>query len=339
MSRTLLVTGGAGYVGSHVAVELVRRGHRVVVLDNLQQGHREAVPAGAELVVGELGDRVSLRALFRARRFDAVLHFAANSLVGESMTKPFRYLGDNVVNALALAETMVEHEVKRLVLSSTCAIFGDPERVPIDEDVAIRPANPYGESKYLIERILDWTDRVHGLRFASLRYFNAAGAHPDAPIGEDHSPETHLIPIALEAALGIRPEVAIFGTDYATPDGTCVRDYIHVCDLAEAHVRVLDALENGSHRYNVGIGRGYSVREVLDSVRRVTGVRLRIRTAPRRAGDPPALVASPGKIRRELGWEPRYTDIDAIVATAWAWRKAHPRGYASPPQAGALAAD
>ena len=327
MSRSYLVTGGAGYIGSHVVVDLLARGHRVVVFDNLQQGHREAVHADAELVTGDLADGGALRALFRRHAFDGILHFAANSLVGESMQQPLLYVGDNVSNALNLIRVAIDHDVRRFVLSSTCAIFGLPSRVPIDEEVEQNPANPYGESKLIIERILRWADEVHGFRSACLRYFNAAGAHPEVPIGEDHAPETHLIPIALQAVQGQRPHVEIFGTDYDTPDGTCIRDYIHVCDLSDAHVRVLDALEQRSCRYNVGIGRGYSVREVLDAVRRVTGHPLPAKIGPRRPGDPPALVAAADRIRGELGWQPRFTSLDDIVGTAWAWRAAHPNGY------------
>jgi UDP-glucose 4-epimerase len=328
MSRTYLVTGGAGFIGSHVVVDLLMRGHRVVVFDNLQQGHREAVHPDATLLVGDLSDCESIRRLFGEFRFDGILHFAANSLVGESMRKPFLYIGDNVTNALNLIRAAIEYEVGRFVLSSTCAIFGLPSRVPIDEEVDTNPANPYGESKLIIERILRWADEVHGLRSACLRYFNAAGAHPDFGIGEDHSPETHLIPIALETVLGHRPHVEIFGDDYDTPDGTCIRDYIHVCDLSDAHIRVLDALDEGSCRYNVGIGHGYSVREVLDSVRRVTGHALPARVGPRRPGDPPVLIAAPDRIRKDLGWEPRYTQLDQIVGMAWKWRAEHPNGFA-----------
>jgi UDP-glucose 4-epimerase len=331
--ETLLVTGGAGYIGSHVVHELLDRGHRVVVLDNLSQGHREAVPSGASLIVADLRDRAALDLLFGEYRFDAILHFAANSLVGQSMREPFRYVGDNVIAALTLIETAITHGVRRFVLSSTCAIFGEPERVPIDEEVAKRPANPYGESKLMIEQVLAWADRIHGLKSACLRYFNAAGAHPTHPIGEDHSPETHLIPIALEAALGQRSHVEIFGDDYPTPDGTCIRDYIHVLDLADAHIRVLDRLHEKSWRLNVGIGRGFSVREVLAAVRRVSGQPVPERIGPRRAGDPPVLIAAPGRIQAALGWQPRYTDLDEIVATAWAWRSRFPRGFATQPLA------
>ena len=329
MSRTYLVTGGAGFIGGHVVIDLLMRGNRVVVFDNLQQGHREAVHGDATLVVGDLSDCGALRQLFSDFRFDGILHFAANSLVGESMHKPFLYVGDNVTNALNLVRAALEHDVRRFVLSSTCAIFGLPSRVPIDEEVDKNPANPYGESKLIIERILRWADEVHGMRSACLRYFNAAGAHPDVDIGEDHSPETHLIPITLETVLGHRPHVEIFGDDYDTPDGTCIRDYIHVCDLSDAHLRVLDALDEGSCHYNVGIGHGYSVREVLDSVRRVTGHPLPARIGQRRPGDPPVLVAASDRIRRDLGWNPRFTELDEIVGTAWNWRAAHPNGYAT----------
>ncbi len=333
MSRLYLVTGGAGYIGSHVVVALLARGDRVVVFDNLQQGHREAVHPDASLVVGDLADTAALHHLFGRHRFDGILHFAANSLVGESMQRPFRYVGDNVTNALNLVRTAVEHDVRRLVLSSTCAIFGLPARVPIDEDVPANPANPYGESKLIIERILRWADEVHGLRSAALRYFNAAGAHPEFPIGEDHAPETHLIPICFEVVLGQRPFVEVYGDDYPTADGTCLRDYIHVCDLADAHLRVLAALDDGSCRYNVGIGRGYSVREVLDAVRRVTGHPLPARIGPRRPGDPPVLIADPARIRGELGWQPRFAALDEMVATAWRWRAAYPQGFARRQQA------
>jgi UDP-glucose 4-epimerase len=327
VSKTLLVTGGAGYVGSHTVVELLARGHKAIVFDSLYQGHREAVAKEATFVHGDLADRSAIAAVFKAHKIDAILHFAAHALVGESMTKPLRYVGENVVNALNLIEAAVENKVGKFVLSSTCAIFGTPARVPIDEDVPKAPVNSYGEGKLAIERILHWVDQAHGLRSACLRYFNAAGAHPTADIGEDHSPETHLIPIALDVALGKRPQIDVFGTDYPTPDGTCVRDYIHVCDLADAHVRVLDALDEKSRHYNVGIGRGYSVREVIGAVRRVTGTPVPERIAPRRAGDPPVLVAAPERIKRELGWTPRYTEIDAIVASAWKWRRAHPNGF------------
>jgi UDP-glucose 4-epimerase len=327
MAQTLLVTGGAGFVGSHVAHELMARKFKVVIIDNLQQGHRRAVPEGAVFVEGDLADRAGLDSLFKQHRFDAILHFAANSLVGESMKLPFKYLGDNVTNALNLIQAAVDHDVKKFVLSSTANLFGDPERMPIDESAKIDPGSPYGESKFIVERLLHWADRIHGLRSACLRYFNAAGAHPDGSLGEDHDPETHLIPIVLDAAMGKRSHVEIFGSDYATPDGTCVRDYIHVCDLADAHVRVLDKLTRESCRYNLGNGKGYSVKEVIDTARKVTGAKIEVRMGARRAGDPPTLVASADRIRTELGWQPRFADLESIVRTAWEWRRRHHNGY------------
>jgi UDP-glucose 4-epimerase len=263
----------------------------------------------------------------REHRVDAVLHFAANSLVGESMRDPFKYLGDNVVNALNLLRAAIDAGVRKFVLSSTSNLFDQAERMPIDEDTAINPGSPYGESKHLVERILHWADRVHGMRSACLRYFNAAGAHPDGSLGEHHDPETHLIPIVLDAALGKRPHVEIFGDDYPTPDGTCVRDYIHVCDLAEAHIKALDVLVARSCRYNLGNGQGYSVKQVIDTARRVTGRNIPVKTGPRRPGDPAVLVAASARAMQELGWTPRHASLEAIIATAWAWRYKHPDGY------------
>jgi UDP-glucose 4-epimerase len=324
---TLLVTGGAGFVGSHAVRELVDRGFDIVVADNLNQGHIAAVHPKVELVQIDLADRAALGRLFERRKLSGVMHFAASSLVGESMAKPFLYLRDNVVNALNLIECCVEHDVKRFVLSSTANLFGLPDRIPIDEDAAIDPGSPYGESKYAIERALLWADRVHGLRSACLRYFNAAGAHPDGSLGEDHHPETHLIPLVLDAAAGRRPHIEIYGTDYPTPDGTCIRDYVHICDLAVAHALVLDVLKERSCRYNLGNGRGYSVREVIAAVRRVTGCDLLVREGGRRPGDPPVLVASSNRIRTELGWVPRFPELETIVAHAWGWRRRNPAGY------------
>lgn len=327
MSETILVTGGAGYVGSHAVIELLDRGYKVVVLDNLQQGHREAVPERALFVHADLADKAALTKLFTQHRFDAIMHFASNSLVGESMRKPLLYVGDNVSNAVNLIEQAIAHKVGRFVLSSTANLFGQPDRMPIDEETRIDPGSPYGESKLMIERILAWADTVHGLKSACLRYFNAAGAHAGGLLGEDHDPETHLIPLVIQAALGQRPHVEIYGTDYPTPDGSCVRDYIHVTDLADAHIRVLAALTTRSCRYNLGNGQGYSVRQVIDTVRQVTGVNVIAKEAPRRPGDPAVLVASSAAIRRDLGWAPRFADLKTIVETAWDWRKRHPRGY------------
>lgn len=325
--ETILVTGGAGFVGSHAVRELVDRGFRVVVVDDLSLGHRAAVHPSATLVTLDLADRAALARLFESHRFFAVLHFASRSLVGESMTHPFRYLRDNVVNALNLIELCVDSGVKRFVLSSTANLFGEPDGAPIDETARIEPGSPYGESKHLIERILLWADRVHGLRSACLRYFNAAGAHPDGSLGEDHAPETHLIPLVLDAAAGRRSHIEIFGTDYDTPDGTCIRDYIHVCDLAVAHALVLDLLAERSCRFNLGNGKGYSVRQVIDAAARVTGRSIPVKEGPRRAGDPPALVAASALINKELGWKPRFGDLETIVRHAWAWRQGHPGGY------------
>ena len=323
-----LVTGGAGYVGSHLVLALVERGEEVVVLDNLRQGHRAAVPPEAGLVVGEVGEPALLREVFSGSRFDAVFHFAALSLVGESMREPLRYCAENVANSLRLAEAAVRAGCRKFVLSSTAALFGDPERVPIDEEARLAPTSAYGESKLMVERGLEWADRVHGLRSACLRYFNAAGADPAGRIGEDHEPETHLIPLAIGAALGTRPPLTVFGTDYPTPDGTCIRDYVHVSDLADAHIRVLDLLEERSVRYNLGSGTGYSVRQVIETVERIGGRPVPHSYGPRRAGDPAVLVASSERIRREIGWAPRFGALDDIVRTAWAWHAAHPRGFA-----------
>jgi len=323
-----LVTGGAGYVGSHLVLALVDRGDQVVVIDDLRQGHRAAVPAAAELIVADLADRRRVEEVFAAWRFDAVFHFAALSLVGESMREPLRYCAENLANSLRLAEVAVRAGCRKFVLSSTAALFGDPKRVPIDEEAELLPTNAYGESKLMVERGLAWADRVHGLRSACLRYFNAAGADPAGRIGEDHEPETHLIPLAIGAALGTRPPLTVFGQDYPTPDGTCIRDYVHVSDLADAHLRVLDGLSQRSLRYNLGNGTGYSVRQVIEAVERIGGRPVPHSYGPRRAGDPAVLVASSERMRRETGWAPHLGALDDIVRTAWEWHAAHPRGYA-----------
>jgi UDP-glucose 4-epimerase len=327
-----LVTGGAGYVGSHLVLALVERGDRVVVLDDLRQGHLGAVPPGAELVRADIADRRALAEVFAARRFEAVFHFAALSLVGESMREPLRYCRENLANSLGLAEAAVEAGCLRFVLSSTAALFGDPERTPIDETAPLAPTSAYGDSKLMVERGLAWADGAHGLRSACLRYFNAAGADPGGRIGEDHEPETHLIPLAIGAAFGTRPPLTVFGTDYPTPDGTCVRDYVHVTDLADAHLRVLARLEHGSCRYNLGSGTGYSVREVIEAVERVGGRPVPHHFGERRAGDPAVLVASSERLRRDTGWAPRFGALDDIVRTAWAWHEAHPRGFDDRPR-------
>jgi len=325
----VLVTGGAGYIGSVVAAELLQAGHEVVVLDNLSHGHRQAVPQGAELVVGDLADRGALDRLFRSRAVDAVIHLAALIEAGESMKAPELFFRNNTANALTLLEAMLAAGVKRLVFSSTAALFGNPERTPIVEDDPVHPTNAYGESKLLVERMLGWFHRIHGLGYASLRYFNAAGAsRPDQ--GEAHQPESHLIPRILAVALGRAEHANIFGTDYPTPDGTCVRDYIHVSDLARAHLLALEGLAREPSRpliYNLGNGQGFSVREVVEVARKVTGHPVPVIESPRRAGDPAVLIASSEKIRRELQWQPRFPDLETIVESAWQWHRTHPDGY------------
>ena len=322
----VLVTGGAGYIGSVATEILVRKGYEVLVFDNLQQGHRAAVAEGAQFIEGDLKDMASIDAAISGFQPDAVMHFAANSLVGESMEKPFLYLNDNVVNALNLLQSMDAHGVGKIILSSTANLFADPLRMPIEEDERIIPGSPYGESKGIIERFLHWLSVTRGLKFACLRYFNAAGATQEH--GEDHNPELHLIPIILQVALGKRQKVFMFGDDYDTPDGTCIRDYIHVEDLIEAHVLALEALDSGNRVYNLGNGKGFSVKEVIEAARRVTGHAIPAEVAPRRPGDPATLVAGSEKIKSELGWNPRYTDVEAIIQTAWDWHSRHPGGYA-----------
>jgi UDP-glucose 4-epimerase len=327
VSETILVTGGAGYVGSHCVAALIRGGARVVVFDNLEHGHRAAVPKEATFIEGDLADAALVSRVVSKHRIGAVLHFAAYALVGESMSDPFKYLGDNVTNALNLIRATTEAGIRKFVLSSTCNLFGKPDRIPIEEDAAIDAGSPYGESKFITERMLHWADKIYGLRSACLRYFNAAGAHPDGILGEDHDPETHLIPIVLDVALGRRPHVQIFGDDYPTPDGTCVRDYIHVCDLADAHLKALEILETRSCHYNLGTGHGYSVKQVVEAARRVTGRGIAVKIGPRRPGDPAMLVASAARAMRELGWAPRHPSLEEIIATAWRWKREHPAGY------------
>ena len=327
MTQRFLVTGGAGYVGSHLVQALVERGDNVVVLDNLRTGHRAAVADGVQLAVIDLADTNAVDALLSEGPWDAVFHFASLTQVGESMRLPFHYLIDNGMNGMRLIEACVRHGVSRFVLSSTCAVYGTPATVPIPEDAPQNPESPYGEGKRFIERALYWADRIHGLRFAALRYFNAAGADPAGRIGEDHRPETHLIPLVIDAALGRRPELDVYGNDYPTPDGTCIRDYVHVNDLADAHIRAVDRLERGSITLNLGIGSGHSVLQVIDAVERVSGRRVPHRICPRRPGDPAALVASAQHAQQELRWRPRFADLDEIVRTALLWREAHPNGY------------
>ena len=322
----ILVTGGAGYIGSITVAELVREGHAVTVFDNLSNGHRKAVVQGANLIVGELADSNRLAETFAKGEFDAVMHFAAFIEAGESMNAPERFFRNNTANTLTLIETMLRAGVQRFVFSSTAALYGSPETVPISEDAPLHPTNAYGESKLLVEHMLAWMNRIHGLRYASLRYFNAAGA--TAELGEAHNPESHLIPLVLQAAVGKRSNISIFGTDYPTPDGTCVRDYIHVADLARAHLLALHALERREKLiYNLGNGNGFSVRQVIDAARRVTGQPIPVVECPRRAGDPAVLVASSGKIQSELGWQPQFPNPEEIIRSAWEWHRRHPDGY------------
>ncbi len=324
----ILVVGGAGYIGSHMCKLLREAGEEHVVFDNLEQGHREALQ-GSPLFEGDLRRPEDLAEAFRRYPIDTVMHFAAYIAVGESVQQPGKYYRNNVAGVLNLLEAMVEAGVDRLIFSSTAAIFGDPQYLPIDEDHPKSPTSPYGDSKWAVERMLEAFDQAHGLRSVCLRYFNASGADPDGVLGEDHRPETHLIPAVLLAVLGKAPKVRIFGTDYDTPDGTCIRDYIHIMDLADAHLLAVRHLRGGgpSERFNLGNGRGYSVREVIESVERVVGREVPKEEAPRRPGDPARLVASSQKAERLLGWKPRYPDLDTIVRHAWNWRQAHPDGY------------
>jgi len=322
----VFVTGGAGYIGSVVVEQLVLAGEEVVVFDNLYQGHRAAVHPDAHFIAGDLADADAIRQALLQQRPDAIMHFASYTLVGESMQQPLRYMRDNLVNAANLLEYSVAAGVRRFILSSTANLFDDPVRMPIDEQERIVPGSPYGESKFFIERMLHWFERIYGLRYAALRYFNACGDTPER--GEDHTPETHLIPVVLQVALGQRPAVTIFGDDYPTPDGTCVRDFVHVLDLAQAHLLAMEALERtGSRTYNLGNGNGFSVLQVIETCRRVTGHPIPHTISPRRAGDPATLIASSERIRRELGWQPRFTDLEAIVRSAWEWHRQHPHGY------------
>jgi UDP-glucose 4-epimerase len=329
MPGRYLITGGAGFVGSHMVAALRARGDACVVFDNLSTGHRAAVPPDVRLVEADLNDVAALDATLADGAWDGVFHFAALSLVGDSMRDPARYFGENVGNGMRLVDACVRHGVRRFVLSSTAALFGTPERSPIDEEARIDPGSPYGESKWMVERVLRWAEQIHGLRYAALRYFNAAGADPAGRLGEDHRPETHLIPLAIDAALGRRPPLSVFGSDYATPDGTCIRDYIHVSDLATAHLAALERLETGSVTYNLGSAAGNSVLEVIRAVERVGGRPVPHTIADRRPGDPASLIAASARITRETGWQPKFTVLDDIVATAWHWRLAHPDGYAT----------
>jgi UDP-glucose 4-epimerase len=319
----ILVTGGAGYIGSVCVEDLLNRGHEVTVFDNLTEGHRNAIDKRAKFIQGDLADKPGISEVIRTEAPGAVMHFAANALVGESMQNPYKYFFNNVSCGLNLLHAMVENDVKRFVFSSTCATYGIPESTPIDELAPQRPVNPYGESKLIFEKILRWFDEIHGLTFAALRYFNAAGA--TEAFGEDHRIETHLIPCVLQVPLGKREHAAVFGTDYPTPDGSCIRDYIHVKDLAQAHAQALEVTK--SDCFNLGIGGGVSVLEVIEACRKVTGKNIPLVRQPRRPGDPPRLIAAAKKAQEVLGWRPQFDRIDDVVSSAWSWHLRHPNGY------------
>jgi UDP-glucose 4-epimerase len=319
----ILVVGGAGYIGSVCAQLLLDEGHEVIIFDNLSEGHRSAIDSRANFIRGDLASRLEIDAALSIARPDAVMHFAAYALVPESMRDPSKYFRNNISNGLNLLDAMLKTGVRRIIFSSTCAIFGPPERVPIDESAVPRPISPYGESKLAFEKILRWYDQIHGFKFVSLRYFNAAGATEN--FGEDHRPETHLIPTVLKVALGQSPNLEIYGSDYETPDGTCIRDYIHIVDLAHAHILALGAANSGF--YNLGTGGGSSVKEVIAACRKITGRKIETIEKPRRPGDPPRLIASSARIKKELGWQPQFQSLDVIIESAWAWHQKFPDGY------------
>ena len=325
---SILVCGGAGYIGSHTALELIRQGRDVIYLDNLQKGHRAAV-MNDKFYEGDLRDEAFLNSVFEENDIEAVIQFAADSLVGESVENPFKYYNNNMISTLRLLEAMNRYGVKKIVFSSTAATYGEPKNIPILETDPTEPTNPYGETKLSVEKLLKWADNAYGIKYVALRYFNAAGADIEGNIGEDHTPESHLIPIILQAALGKREHISIFGDDYNTPDGTCVRDYIHVTDLADAHIKAIDYLNKGneSSAYNLGNGTGFSVKEVIETARKVTGINIKAVMAERRAGDPATLIASSEKAKKELGWTPKYGDLETIIKTAWQWHKNHINGY------------
>ncbi|MFC5652837.1 UDP-glucose 4-epimerase GalE [Paenibacillus solisilvae] len=324
----VLVTGGAGYIGSHAVAALAERGEEIVIVDNLQQGHKDAI-IGGKLYVGDLRDADFLDTVFQENKIDAVIHFAANSLVGESMKDPGKYYHNNVYGTLVLLEKLVQYGVLKIVFSSTAATYGEPESLPIQENDRTLPTNTYGETKLAMEKMMKWYDTAYGLKYVALRYFNAAGAHASGRIGEDHSPETHLVPLVIQAALGQRAHISVFGEDYPTEDGTCVRDYIHVSDLADAHILAVDRLRSGGESavYNLGNGTGFSVKQVIDIARQVTGREIPAVIEERRAGDPAVLVASSDRARQELGWKPSRNKLEDIIGSAWAWHQANPQGY------------
>ena len=325
----ILVCGGAGYIGSHAVHALVEKGEQVVIVDNLQTGHRGALNPAAKFYEGDIRDAAVLDKIFTENKIEAVIHFAANSLVGESMEKPLLYFNNNVYGMQVLLEAMVRHGVDKIVFSSTAATYGEPKRVPIHEDDETCPTNTYGETKLTMEKMMKWVSRANGVRYVSLRYFNAAGALPDGLIGEDHKTETHLIPLILQVPTGRRDHITVFGDDYPTPDGTCLRDYIHVVDLADAHVLALEYLRKGgaSDIFNLGNGQGFSVKEMIAAAEKATGRSIKVEIGARRAGDPAQLIASSEKARTVLGWKPQFTDVEQVIGTAWKWHESHPHGY------------
>lgn len=325
----ILVCGGAGYIGSHAVRALLAKNREVVVIDNMQTGHVEAVPENVKLELGDLRDKEFLDRVFKNNKIEGVIQFAADSLVGESMVEPAKYFENNVMGTMNLLNAMNRYGVKNIVFSSTAATYGEPKRVPILETDETNPTNPYGESKLMVEKMLKWYDHAYGIKYTALRYFNVAGAYETGEIGEDHSPETHLIPIILQVALGKREKISIYGDDYPTEDGTCIRDYVHVMDLVDAHILALDRLSKGyeSAIYNLGNGEGFSVKEVIEVARKVTNHPIPAEVSPRRAGDPARLVASSNKAIKELGWKPKFASLDSIIETAWKWHKNNPEGY------------
>ncbi len=326
---TILVLGGAGYIGSHTVYELIDNGEDVVIIDNLLTGHEEAVHPKARFYKGDIRDKEFLDSVFKKEKIDAVIHFAASSLVGESMEKPLKYYDNNLCGTKILLDSMVEHGIDKIVFSSTAAVYGEPERIPILETDKTEPTNTYGETKLSMEKMFKWVGKAHGLRYVSLRYFNACGAHVSGKIGEDHNPESHLIPLILQVPNGKREFISIFGEDYQTKDGTCIRDYIHVTDLAQAHILAVKYLQNGgkSDIFNLGNGIGFSVKEVIETARKVTQNAIPAKVTPRRTGDPAKLIASSDKAKKVLGWKPQHAELDEIISTAWNWHKNHPDGF------------
>lgn len=326
---SILVCGGAGYIGSHTVYELIKQNKDVIIVDNLQSGHIKAVHPKAKFYKGDIRDSEFLDKVFSENNIEAIIHFAANSLVGESMVKPLLYFNNNVYGMQILLESMVKHDIKNIVFSSTAAVYGEPKKIPISEDDETNPTNTYGETKLTMEKMMKWVNKANGINYVSLRYFNAAGAIEDGSIGEDHSPESHLIPLILQVPLGKREAITVFGEDYDTPDGTCIRDYIHVLDLADAHIKAVEYLQKGneSNIFNLGNGIGFSVKEMIDSAKEATNEEINVVVGERRAGDPARLIASNEKAQKILGWTPKYTDVKAIINTAWTWHKNNPDGF------------